>query len=114
MKKSKNYRLSDKALATISFLMDKEWGKDATHVIECALAQAEAQWHMRDKLNADLGFATVGSGFVYSPDFFANSGDMINIPLNVSIPIPPSWSARLPIARAARAGARWVGVRQRG
>ncbi len=53
MKKSKNYRLSDKALATISFLMEKKWGKDATHVIECALAGAEAMWHIRQNLNED-------------------------------------------------------------
>jgi hypothetical protein len=53
MKKSKNYRLSEQALASLSFLLGKEYGKDATHVIECALAGAEAMWHMRDKLNTD-------------------------------------------------------------
>ena len=45
-------------------------------------------WEFYAKLNADLGFMTLGTGFVYSPDFFANTGDMINIPVNFSIPIP--------------------------
>jgi hypothetical protein len=53
MKKHSTYRLSDKAKTTIAFLKDKQYGKDATHIIECALAQAEALWHMRDKLNTD-------------------------------------------------------------
>ena len=45
-------------------------------------------WEFYGKLTADLGFAQVGSGIVYSPDFFANTGDMLNIPLNITVPIP--------------------------
>jgi uncharacterized protein (TIGR02001 family) len=74
-------------------------------------------WEFYGKINADLGFATVGTGFVYSPDFFANTGDAINIPLNVSIPIPLgsdtfglSVSGQLGYNKYTNAGVFWDGI----
>lgn len=58
-KKRVNYRLSDPCIKSISFLLEKKWGKDATHVIECAVASAEAMWHMREKLNQDTQAITL-------------------------------------------------------
>lgn len=74
-------------------------------------------WEFYGKLNADLGFMTVGTGFVYSPDFFANAGDAINIPLNISVPIPlgsDTWglsiSGQLGYNKYLNNGVYWDGV----
>jgi uncharacterized protein (TIGR02001 family) len=74
-------------------------------------------WEFYGKVNADLGFMTIGTGFVYSPDFFANAGDAINIPINVSVPIPlgsDTWglsvSGQLGYNKFTTTGVTWDGI----
>lgn len=75
-----------------------------------------AYWEFYGKLGADMGWASVGTGFVYSPDFFGGAGDMIHIPLNVAVPIPLgsdqfglSVSGQLGYNEYTNAGVTWDG-----
>ncbi|MEN3975243.1 TorF family putative porin [Emcibacter sp. SYSU 3D8] len=76
-----------------------------------------AYWEFWGKVSADFGFASVGTGIVYSPDFFGGAGDMINVPLDVSVPIPLgsdrfglSVSGQLGYNEYTNAGVTWDGV----
>ncbi|MBI1179885.1 MAG: hypothetical protein GC201_04955 [Alphaproteobacteria bacterium] len=74
-------------------------------------------WEFYGKVNADFGFVTVGTGFVYSPNFFGDTGDAINVPLDVSVPIPLgsdkfslSISGELGYNKYTQTGATWDGI----
>ncbi len=47
-----------------------------------------AYWEFYLAIAADLGFASIGTGLTYSPDFFGGTGDMLHIPLDLEVPIP--------------------------
>jgi uncharacterized protein (TIGR02001 family) len=75
-----------------------------------------AYWEFWGKVSADMGFAKVGTGLVYSPDFFGGTGDMIHIPLDVSVPIPLgsdsfglTFSGQLGYNEYTNAGVTWDG-----
>ncbi len=76
-----------------------------------------AYWEFWGKVNADFGFVTVGTGLVYSPDFFGGAGDMIHVPLDISVPIPIgsniwglSISGQLGYNKYTNTGVTWDGV----
>lgn len=75
-----------------------------------------AYWEFYGKLGADMGWASVGTGLVYSPDFFGGSGDMIHIPLDIAVPVPLgsdqfglSFSGQLGYNEYLDAGVTWDG-----
>ncbi|MDX1580662.1 MAG: TorF family putative porin [Alphaproteobacteria bacterium] len=45
-------------------------------------------WEFGGSLSADLGMAGISIGAWFSPDFYANSGDSLHVPIDIEIPIP--------------------------